>query len=317
MNLIISYNNLYHNWCVGEFYTEFHKKLKSLNNINVDYINLSELSSHYNIPSDYSNGFPSVFNPYNLIITNKDNGKTFIHSWHDYAPATLVGGSGIELLNVVKFACVSRLDESVIKNNKTNINIQPSFYLLENWNEYDLIEKNKNLEKNSDKVFFNGLCYGVRSSYKKVLDKSIFFDFKRKDSPDYKSKEDYYQQMSSYKYGLSLDGAAKICYRDIEYFGMGLLSLREKLDVLTYDPIIPDIHYIELIDDDIKSKISNPLHESYIIDKLENNLLEIFSDKEKIKFIINNSRNWYEKNCLPENQINIMFSFFENFTIFE
>jgi hypothetical protein len=161
------------------------------------------------------------------------------------------------------------------------------------------------------------LCYGVRGLYKNILDKSNFFDFKRKDGPDYKTKEDYYSQMSSYKYGLSLDGAAKICYRDIEYFGMGILSLREKLDVMTCEPIIPDINYIELIDDDIKSKISNQDYEKYIIDKLENNLSEIFSDKEKINYIINNSRKWYEKNCLPENQINLMLSFFENFTIFE
>jgi|688.fasta_scaffold220319_2 hypothetical protein len=317
MNLIISYTNLYHNWYVGEFYTEFHKKLKSISNINIDYVSLSDLASHYNIPSDYSNGFPSVFNPYNLIITNKDNGKTFIHSWHDYAPAILVNGSGIELLDVVKFACVSRLDESIIKNNKTKIIIQPSFYLLENWDEHSFIENNRYLEKKSDRVFFNGLCYGVRGLYKNILDKSNFFDFKRKDGPDYKTKEDYYSQMSSYKYGLSLDGAAKICYRDIEYFGMGILSLREKLDVMTCEPIIPDINYIELIDDDIKSKISNQDYEKYIIDKLENNLSEIFSDKEKINYIINNSRKWYEKNCLPENQINLMLSFFENFTIFE
>jgi hypothetical protein len=317
MNLTISYNNLYHNWYVGEFYVEFHKKLKSLNNINLDYINLNELSSKYNIRSDYSNGFPSVFNPYNLIIFNNDNGKTFIHSWHDYAPAILMNGSGIELLNVVKFACVSRLDDNIIKNNKTNIFIQPSFYLLENWNEHSFIEKYKNIEKNSEKIFFNGLCYGVRDLYKKVLDKSPFFDIKRKDGPDYKTKEDYYQQMGMYKYGLSLDGAAKICYRDVEYFGMGILSFREKLNIRTYEPIVPDINYINIIDDDIKSKINNPLEENYIINKIENNIHDVLSDKEKIKYIINNSRGWYERNCLPDNQINILFSFLENFTIFE
>lgn len=317
MNLRISYTNLYHNWYVGEFYTEFHKKLMTLDNVKVEYVSLSDLSQYYNIPSDYSNGFPSIFNPYNLIITNKDSSKTFVHSWHDYAPATLIEGSGIEHLNVVKFSCVSRLDESIIKNNKTKITIEPSFYLLENWNEHMLIENNRLMAKKSNKIFFNGLCYGERSFFKKVLDNSNFFDFKRKDSPDYKSKEDYYKQMSSYKYGLSLDGAAKICYRDIEYFGMGILSFRERLNVITHEPLLPDVNYIELIDDDIKSKISNHVFETYIIDKLETKVSEIISDNEKIQYIINNSRKWYEKNCLPENQINLLLSFLENFSIFE
>jgi len=317
MDLTISYTNLYHNWYVGEFYTAFHEKLKNLEGINLEYTNIRDLASYYNTQSDYSNGFPSIFSPYNLIITNRINGKTFVHSWHDYAPAMLCNGSGIELFDVVKFACVSRLEESFIQNNNTNIFIQPSIYLLENWNEHVLIENHRHSEKTIDKIFFNGLCYGVREQYMKLLNTSKSFDFKRKDGPDYKNKEDYYLQMSSYKYGLSLDGAAKICYRDIEYFGMGILSFRERLNILTYDPILPDVNYIELIDDDIKSKIYDPNQTEYIINKLENSLFEIFSDKERINYILNNSRSWYEKNCLPESQMKIMFSFLEDLTIFE
>jgi hypothetical protein len=316
MNLTISYNNLYHNWYVGEFYTAFHEKIKNLEGINVEYINSRDLSTYHNIPSDYCNGFPSIFNPYNLIITNKDNGKTFVHSWHDYAPATLVNGSGIELLDVVKFACVSRLDKSIIENNKTNITIQPSIYLLENWNEHNLIETHRHNKKTSDKIFFNGLCYGVREQYKKLLTASDFFDFKRKDGPDYKNKEDYYLQMSSYKHGLSLDGAAKICYRDIEYFGMGITLFREELDVLTSEPIIPNEHYFVIIDDEIKKLIYENEKLNYVLEKIEHNVQNILNNYD-IERVVNNARGWFERNALPQNQLNIFIDFMEDFKIFE
>lgn len=317
MNLLISYNLMYHNWYVGEFYKFFHDNLKQIHGINVEYRSLDDLSSFYKIPMDYHNGLPSIFSPYNLIITNKDTKKTFIHSWHDYAPAMLNPNSGISNLDVTKFSCVSRLTQSLIDNYDGDIVIQPSVYLLENWDDHHLIEKNRKNLKDRERLYFNGLCYGIRNTYRNILNKSEYFEFKKKDGPDYLYKPNYYEELSKYKYGINLDGAAQICYRDLEYFGMGVVLFRENLDVLTYNPILKDEHYIELFDKEIKGLINNIDNEKIILSKLESKLDEILSQKDKLSHIVNNSYNWYLENCLPENQYKIIFSFLKDFSIFE
>jgi len=279
------------------------------------YKNSKELANKYNCGFDYNNGLPSIFSPYNLLIINEENNKMFVHSWHDYAPSILEKGSGIELFNVIKFSCVSRLNQDVINKHK-EIKIQPSVYLLENLSEYKLIEKYGQEQNKMHKVYMNALCYGLRERYIDVLNNSDFFKLKKKNIGDYMTKEKYYEEFSKYKFALSLDGAAKICYRDLEAFGLGSLLLREKLDVMTYEPIIEGKHYLEFIDDDIKSKINSDTEITYIINKLEKRITDLIN-KPKTEQIIDESRQWFERNCLPENQIKIIYSFLENYQIFK
>jgi hypothetical protein len=316
MKLTVSYDVLYNDWYAGEFYNKFFNYLKDVKRIDVEYISSNELAKIHGSKVDYNNGYPSVFHPLNLIIQNKLNGKTFIHSWHDYAPAILEFGSGIEHFDVVKFSCVSRLDQDIINRYWGKIDIQPSIYLLENTSELNLIEKNRKNNKIYNKVYMNALCYDVRERIIDVLNTSEFFNLRKKNKGDFLTKNKYYEEFSKYKFSLSLDGAAKICYRDLESFGLGCLLLREKLDVLTYDPLIIDKHYIELIDDDIKSKIYLDNHISYIVEKVENKINEIVTSGFD-KFIINESRLWYERNCIPDNQMEIIYSFFEDLEIFK
>jgi hypothetical protein len=316
MKLTVSYHHLYHDWFVGEFYIKFAEHLSSIHGIEIEYKNLSELAQNYGCKTDYNNGLPSMFSPYNLLIKNEETGKTFVHSWHDYAPAILVNGSGIENFDVAKFSCVSRLDQGIIDNYHGTAKIQPSTYILESASDFDFIEKYKNTEKTFDKVYFNALCHGIRERYIDVLSQSERFNVKKKDKGGWLPKEKYYEEMSQHKFGMNLDGVAKICYRDLESFGLGTLLLREYLDVLTYEPLEVGKHYVNLIDDDIKSKISDDTQISYVIEKLENGINEIVTSGQ-YDYIINEARGWYDRNCLPENQIKIMHSFLEEFEIFK
>lgn len=316
MTLTVSYHHLYHDWFVGEFYIQFCEFLKTIPGLEINYVILSELAEKYNCKTDYNNGLPSVFSPYNLIITNEENGKTFIHSWHDYAPAILVNGSGIENFDVIKFACVSRLDQGIIDGYQGRAIIQPSIYILEGTSELDLIEINRFNEKIYDKVYMNALCHGVRERYIDVLNNSGMFNLKKKDKGGHLNKQNYYEEFSQYKYALNLDGVAKICYRDIEAFGLGSLLFREKLNVMTYEPIEVDKHYVELIDDDIKSKINDDSQIPYILEKIESKIQDVISNGQH-EYIINEARGWYERNCLRDNQIKIMYSFLEDLEIFK
>lgn len=314
MNLIVSYHHLAVDWYVGEFYIKFLNFLKEIPGINVEYVHSAELANKYGCGATNNNGLPSIFNPYNLIIMNKDNGKTFVHSWNDYAPCILEERSGINNLDVVKFACVSRLDQGIIDNYKGNVIIQPSFFYLERMSDIDLIEKNKTNPKIHDKAYMNALCHSNRERFIDVFNQSERFDLKKKDGADFLSKEDYFNVLSQHKFGLNLDGAAKICYRDLETFGLGVLSLRENLNVLTHEPLTVNEHYLELIDDDIKSKINIDTEIPYIIEKIESKMNDSVSSGQ-YEYIVNQAHGWYERNCLPDNQIKILFSFLENFEI--
>jgi hypothetical protein len=316
MKLLVSYHNLGPNWYVGVFYDKFFNYLKTLKDIDVEYISINELSKKYGFgTTGYSNNFPSIFNLYNLIIQNVENNKTFIHSWHDYAPVMMEKGGGIENFNVVKFSCVSSLTEECYSNYSKEYNIVPSFYLLEEWNEHDYIEKYRHQEKINSKLFFNGACYGIRANFKNLLENTSYFEFKEKHY-NYKDKENYYSEISQYKHGFNLDGAAKICYRDIEYFGMGITLFRDELKIIMNEPIVENEHYFVIIDEDIKSSIYDNEKKKYVIDKIENNIENVFKNYD-VESVIKNSRAWYERNALPNNQLNTFIGFMEDFKIFE
>jgi hypothetical protein len=316
MKLLVSFHHIGPNWYVGVFYQKVLDYLKTIKDIEVEYIPMSELSKKYDYDfTGYQGHFPSIFNVYNLIIQNVENNKTFVHSWHDFAPIMMSDNTGIEHFDIVKFSCVSSLTKENYDKFSSKYNIVPSFYILEEWNEHEYIEKYKHQEKNISKLFFNGACYGIRQNFKNLLENTKYFEFKEKHY-NYKNKEKYYEEISNYKYGFNLDGAAKICYRDIEYFGMGIVLFREKIDILMNDPIIENKHYFDIIDNEIKHSVVSNSNPKEIIELIESKVENILNNHD-IESVIKNSRDWFERNTLPENQLKTFIGFMENFKIFE
>jgi hypothetical protein len=316
MKLIVSYKTIGNNWYVGSFYEMFFNFLKTFKDIEFEYISMDDMAKKYNASTiGYINNFPSIFNPYNLIIQNIENNKTFIHSWHDYAPIMMENNTGIENFDIVAFSCVSSLTNELYEKYSKKYNIIPSFYILEDWDEHKYIEKYRLNEKIYNKLFFNGACYGFRENFKNIIQDSLYFEFKEKHY-NYKDKENYYKEISEYKYGFNLDGAAKICYRDVEYFGMGIALFRDELKIMTHNPITPNEHYFIILDDNLKNEIYNLNNKKYVIDKIESNIENIFNNFD-IDYVTSKAKEWYEKNTLPNNQIKIMYSFLNNFEIFK
>jgi hypothetical protein len=315
MKLIVSYKVFYSNWYVGAFYEMFFNFLKTFKNIEFEYISMEDMAQKYNFPTTgYIGTQPSIFNPYNLIIQNVENNKTFIHSWNDMAPSMMENETGIKNFDVVLFSCVSSLTNDLYEKYSKKYNIVPSFYILEDLNEHTYIEKYRHNEKTNEKILFNGRCYGVRTLFKNLLQENAYFEFKDKQYNI--DKETYYKEISKYKYGFNLDGAAKICYRDIEYFGIGMVLFRDELKIMTYNPLIPNEHYFVIIDDDIKNAISDNKNRKYTIDKIESNIKYVFNNFD-IDKVVKNAREWYELNTLPNNQLKIMYSFLDDFKIFK
>lgn len=306
---IISYEHGYSNWYVSEFYKFFHKRLEETLGITFEYRSLRELANSFGYKID--NHSDTLFNWFNLVIMNKKTEKLFIHSWYDYAHVT-IDWCYDNQFNVVKFSCVSNLTDEYVKKYDF---VQPSIYYFENWSDHDLIKKYEGNQKINNKIYFAALNHGIRGHIMDRLKMFEFFNIYSKTNPnEFRQKDVYFNELSSHKYGLSLNGAANICYRDLELFGLGVLNLREKLNCNTFNPILPNIHYLEFIDNDFIHKlITNQNIENEIKDKID--FLKDFYNSEKYNEIIRNSKNWFLQNCLPESQFNILFSFLDNLEI--
>ncbi len=304
MKLLISYDPYQTNWYVGELYKFFHNYLEN-KNIHCSYVSIKDLAKIYDEPCDYNNQFPSIFSIYSLIITNIENQTSFVHNMSDYAPLILEHKTAIDKLDIKCFSMCSNLTANIISN-YPKYKIIPSFYILENWNDYNLINNtsNQNYTKNN-KCYFNGLPYGNRQYYINQLKNHPFFDIKDKtDKTDFRSKEQYYKDLSCSRYGLSLNGAAKICYRDLELFGIGCLNLREPLNILTKDPISANVHYKIVIDKFIEDNIYLVEKQKEIIDRLLFNINSISIEEEK--YILYNAKQWFLNNVNPNNQIKFL-----------
>lgn len=311
--LIISYELGYHNWYVSEFYKYFHSKLIEESDIELEYITLSDLSLRFG--KTLENHKSSMFNWYNLVIYNPINEIFFIHSWYDYAPEIL-NYCRINNFNVVKFSCVSNLSDNILNHEENNKIIQPSVYYLENWSDINFINSIPRKTNRKNKSYFNGLNHGYRDTIMRVLSKNPFFDIRQKSDPKtFRQKDQYYEELSEYNFGLSLNGAANICYRDLELFGMGVLNLRQPLNSKTFNPLREGIHYIEFLDEKLTHDLIYNFEVEKIIDDKVNKLLE-FSSTSEYNNMIDESINWFNENCTPKKQYEILVSFFNNFDIF-
>jgi hypothetical protein len=306
MKLKVSYDLFQSNWYVGELYHNFFNYLKEKGH-DVEYIHINELAKNYNI---FNSNNSCIFSIYNLIITNKKTEKTFIHSFYDGAPCMMDDNNGIKNFDISAFSCCSNLTQYEYDKYSLKYKILPSFYILENVSDLEYIEKFKNNINRNNNCYFNGLCYGHRNQFKKMLlDNNNFIIRDKSISSDYKTKQEYYEELNKYQFGLSLNGAASICYRDIEYFGMGIVNLREPLNILTNNPLIADIHYINFID----NTLNNFLYSDNIkeFNNIINDKLNDIIKNKQYQEVINNSKKWYNENCMLDSQLKMLYSFIE------
>lgn len=306
--IIISYDYGYNDWYVTEFYKFFHKKLNEILNVNIKFVPLKDLAK--NMGKEFNDHSDSLFTWFNLIIMNTKTGKMFVHSWYDYAFTTYLYCEKNNY-NVVKFSACSSITNEFIENHR---NVQPSIYYLENWSDQNLIKFNpKGSKKNN--CYFAGWSHGNRENILNEFKKYDFFEIflKGGDKPN-KTKKVYYEDLSNYKFGLSLDGAAGICYRDIELFASGSLNLRQPIKINTYSPIIEGVHYVNFVNEDLISSIIKGYNVESVIKENIEKIID-FSSTSEYGLIINNAREWFEKNCLPDNQFKILYSFLDELEI--
>lgn len=145
-----------------------------------------------------------------------------------------------------------------------------------------------------DRLFFRGTSLDDRPILN-YIDKNII-------TPFFPIPMDrYFNDIINHKIALSVDGRGEFCYRDIECFAVGVPILRFDYVSIMDDPLIPNYHYISLPrpNDMVLYRTGNENHAKLLIQRY----YEVLNDKDFLKYIAENARKYYEKNCTMDSII--------------
>jgi UDP-galactopyranose mutase len=162
-------------------------------------------------------------------------------------------------------------------------------------------EKRKTLNEFNEKMFFRG-----NTQYRPIINYINPEILSNTNKTEFTS---YFDELISHEVCLSIGGVANgdLCYRDIECMALGIPILRFDF-VTTLNPaLIPNYHYISIplqLDlpkhrDVLKDRLGNENHAKLI----EKRYHEIINNKNLLKFISNNGRNYYEKYLSKESRV--------------
>lgn len=226
----------------------------------------------------YNNNYGHNTGPHHLIIKNTETQKYKVITYWDRAYELL--DDKCDWNNKQCMGIYSSV------NAKSHKDIIPASYSTYNINIETAIN-------NCDKYFFNkinktllfrGYLHGSRylignlNEYKNIItieDKRITY-------------EEYVNELNSYLIGLSLNGSAEICNRDMEILGVGSVLLRPELKTSDFhNPLVAGVHYVSFeIDNDPKKQLE-------IILETHNRLLK---DVDYMMYVAQNGLNWYNSN---------------------
>jgi hypothetical protein len=94
------------------------------------------------------------------------------------------------------------------------------------------------VEKRLDRLYFRGAAHFGREAILPLLQDIV------DPAEEYLSVEGYYREAAAARIGLSLPGGGNVCYREIEYFGMGVVALMPHPRNTFHEPLVPNVHYL-------------------------------------------------------------------------
>lgn len=115
-----------------------------------------------------------------------------------------------------------------------------------------------------NKLFFKGTIWDKRKLILKHLYKICNQDNKRT-----LGVSEYYKECLRHIIGLSLPGHGNFCYREIEYFALGVATIMPKLKNTTHNNLVPNVHYYPVEVADSKTTAENITKAFYKLNKNE------------------------------------------------
>lgn len=271
-----------------------------------------------------SPGVFAIVNPENhkrIILSYLDNNKCILIKNKDYGwyPETIQQLFFCTEYCDIEYTCKDYITSKQLDNKTyflrysnsglyffTNLDILKPFLYPVYDTYFDNYIKTKftenSLSKSKDreeKLFFRGhLAWQPRRlTCEKINTKDIVF------TQEKVFQEDYIKYLMKYRCGISLNGNAEICNRDIEYMALGMPVIRPLLKhTKMYDDLIPNFHYIaydfQRYSSDNAIHLACPLNYDYteLAESLINRWNEVKNDYEFLDYIGYNARKWYIKN---------------------
>ena len=136
-----------------------------------------------------------------------------------------------------------------------------------------------------DELFFRTSSSWYRPLLR-YIDNSILKDIEHIGSFD-----NYCSDAITYKMGLSLGGKGDLCYRDIEYLGLGIPFIRFKYNSTLSQPLLPNYHYINV--DYPESSVRDKDGTEEYAELIKKRFLEVKDDVNFLNYISNNGYNYY------------------------
>ena len=195
-------------------------------------------------------------------------------------------------------------------SNQYNFKIfKTSFFPFNPWINNDYFYKLRKLKKQND--FIDKMFFG---STTRREDPFKLYELGYCSNPDLRlNAEMYLNTAIEYKVGLAFSSVAELCYREIDYMGIGLPILRLEYKITTNPPLIPNYHYISVDrdkyglygkqnDEGWGTHFDRLGGEKYVNAYIER-FLEVKDDYDFLSYISENAHNYFQENCIQENRL--------------
>jgi hypothetical protein len=276
MRIKIGYQTPYTTaWSITHVFKRFHEYcLENVNDIDFEYLNYD----------NHLDGNPSgLYSPHNMRLINEDTGKYIVVSYWDKAIEMTWEGNGWNKDMCVSFITSSGTDEYM--------NYTPFSYLPYSkfFSEYYVNAKPFQLKENTE-LTFRGFLYGQRLRLSelnkiKITNEKIY------------PEQRYFEDLTTSKICLSLNGAVEICNRDIEILSAGSILFRPILKQKFHNALIPGVHYVgyQYVEDANEQM-------DIILDEYN----KIKDNEELLRTISNNGYEWFKNNGTIDKNVDLL-----------
>lgn len=332
MKLIVKYQHVPNDTWLPHFI--FDKIFDALVETYTDIEFIREPEHFINKPQDWT----YCINPHTMEIKNPETNKKIMVSYADINKSVFLKDPkfGWDIKNIVQYFITSDFIpvftapylyknqlRSIIpqfNNVDLELEIDPSIFVPFSYpvwdSQFELFASKETYKNLNEKRFsknrkqqlhFRGYLWEPR---KLVLEATPHPEISYTDTR--LSFKDYAEELIEYRCGLSLNGNAEICNRDIELMSMGMPILRPELKCShLHDPLIPNFHYVSF---DFERQPFNeaaypgaPLHHNakLVSDAMIDRWESVKYDYDFLDFVGYNAKQWYNKNGNHESHVRI------------